>query len=256
MRAWVVTAIAAFNIHAAPGQVYEVFKCAEIDARIEKLAQPAAIYQGANFTISLNSRSGVEDTLESDSEVDKILSIRSGTGTLVLNNHPYTVGADDLISVPRGTAHRLSALSGPVRWVEIRFFGKGIPRDKLFFGLPRVLPASEIAGAFANDSQTRLDAPTFWMTYASYSHSKGAEEHSNHGHIYLVKSGHAAVELGGELQNPKEERRGTMSGTGIANARRYEIGPGDIVVIPPNTAHDKELSGERLGYVFFWVRLN
>jgi len=255
MRAWMVAAIAAFSIHASPCQIYEVFKSAEIDARLENLQRPDIIYQGTNFTISLNAQSGAAGAFENDGEADEIFSMRSGTGALVLGHSPYEVAAGDLISIPRGTAHRLSASSGRIKYLKIHFFGKGIPSPKLFYNTPRVLSASEIAATLANGStQTILDAPTFLMSYAIYSgHWGDWEEHSNHGHIYFVKSGSAAADLGGQLQNAKEERRGTMRGTGITSARRYEIGPGDIVVIPRNTPHHMELISERLGYVFVWV---
>jgi mannose-6-phosphate isomerase-like protein (cupin superfamily) len=256
MRAWIVTAIVALNIHAAPGQVYEVFKSAEIDTRLEKLQEPAIIYQGANFAIFLNARSGVAGALETDGKVDKLLSIRGGSGALVLGDRHYEFGAGDLISIPRETAHRLSASSRRIEYVEVRFFGKGIPSPNPIYRTPWALSASEIAATLANGpTQTMHDAPTFAVSYATYSgHWGDWEEHRYHGHIYFVKNGHAAADLGGQLQNAKEEGSDTMLGTGVTSARRYEIGPGDIVVIPRNTPHHMELIDERLGYVFVKVR--
>ena len=256
MRAWMVTAIAAFGIHAAPCQTFEVFKSAEIDSRLEKLRQPAIIYQGANFTISLNAQFAAARAFENDSRVDEIISIRSGTGALVLGDRPYEVAAGDLISVPRGTPHRLNASSPWIEYVDVRLFGKGIPSPGYFDGSPRVLTASEIAAAIANGStQTILGAPTFLLAYAIYSgHWGDWEEHNNHGHIYFLKSGRATAGLGGQLQNAKQLRRNTLVGTGATSAQRYEVGRGDIVVIPPNTSHHMDLIDERLGYVFVWVR--
>jgi len=59
MRAWIATAIVACTTHGAAGQIHKVFKSVEIDVRLEKLQQPAIIYQGTNFTVSLNAQSGL-----------------------------------------------------------------------------------------------------------------------------------------------------------------------------------------------------
>jgi hypothetical protein len=91
MRPWIVTALVAIYLPAAPGQVYEVFKDAEINARLENLEHPTIIYPGANFAISLHAQTGVTGGIESDGEVDELLSIRTGSGALVVGESQYKV---------------------------------------------------------------------------------------------------------------------------------------------------------------------
>lgn len=48
--------------------------------------------------------------------------------------------------------------------------------------------------------------------------------------------------------DPVEEAPGETRGTGVRGARRYEIGRGDTVLIPHQTAHCMIPTAEKLGY--------
>jgi mannose-6-phosphate isomerase-like protein (cupin superfamily) len=145
------------------------------------------------------------------------------------------------------------ASPGGIGYAKVRFFGKASPNEP---GKPFVLSAFEIANTFANGSSQIIQrARTFAIAYSIYAGNWGDwEEHPYLGHIYFVRSGHAAAELGGQLQNAKEDRASTIVGNGATGAQRFEIGPGDIVVIPQNTPHHMDLSSERLEYILVLVR--
>jgi len=70
-----------------------------------------------------------------------------------------------------------------------------------------------------------------------------------------MQIGTAMAQLGGEIQNAKEESPGEPRGDGVKGAREHQIGPGDIVLIPRNTAHHMTPAGGRLGYILVkvWV---
>src|SRR5215467_6620674 len=72
-------------------------------------------------------------------------------------------------------------------------------------------------------------------------------EHSQITEIYHVISGSGTLVTGGTLNDPKEVpatdevvtvlNGPSTGGTGIQNGVSRKIGPGDVVVIPPNTPH-------------------
>jgi mannose-6-phosphate isomerase-like protein (cupin superfamily) len=67
-------------------------------------------------------------------------------------------------------------------------------------------------------------------------------EHSDITEIYHIISGTATIETDGTIENRKagsaSPRIGpSFGGTAIRNGVYHEVGPGDVVVIPPNTPH-------------------
>ena len=72
-------------------------------------------------------------------------------------------------------------------------------------------------------------------------------EHSQITEIYHVISGNGTLVTGGSLNDPKEVPANdevtmllngpSTEGSGIQNGVSRKIGPGDVVVIPPNTPH-------------------
>ena len=72
-------------------------------------------------------------------------------------------------------------------------------------------------------------------------------EHSQITEIYHVLSGNATLVTGGTMENPKEAppegqvvkvlNGPSTTGGAILNGVSRKVGPGDVVVIPPNTPH-------------------
>jgi mannose-6-phosphate isomerase-like protein (cupin superfamily) len=122
--------------------------------------------------------------------------------------------------------------------------------------MPDVLRASEIAETFAkfNTNQPIHSAPNFTMNYVIYSgHAGPWEAHRGCVDIYFLKIGTATAELGGQIRNAKEESPGEPRGDGVTGSRRNSVGPGDIVVIPRNTAHHMTPTSAKLGYLLMKV---
>jgi len=68
------------------------------------------------------------------------------------------------------------------------------------------------------------------------------EEHTDITEIYYIVSGNGTFETGGTIENQKEDPPNVRVGPGFGgkalhNGVSREVGPGDIVVIPPNTPH-------------------
>ena len=75
----------------------------------------------------------------------------------------------------------------------------------------------------------------------------GGIEHSQITEVYHVIEGNATFVTGGEIENPKETAADTQAvkvlngpstgGGPVRGGVSRKIGPGDVVVIPPNTPH-------------------
>jgi mannose-6-phosphate isomerase-like protein (cupin superfamily) len=68
------------------------------------------------------------------------------------------------------------------------------------------------------------------------------EEHSDITEVYHIISGSGTFLTGGKIENPRPDPPNPRVGPGftgkdIRNAASREVGPGDVIVIPPNTPH-------------------
>jgi len=87
----------------------------------------------------------------------------------------------------------------------------------------------------------------------------GALDHHQITEIYQIIEGNATLVTGGKMENPKEAGADTelvkvltgptSSGTGIQNGESRKVGPGDVIIIPPNTPHGfSDITSDRIVY--------
>ena len=92
------------------------------------------------------------------------------------------------------------------------------------------------------------------------SNAGGALDHHQITEVYHIIEGNATFLTGGKMDNPKEAAADsalvkvltgpTSSGTGIQNGESRKVGPGDVIIIPPNTPHGfSEITSDRIVYV-------
>jgi oxalate decarboxylase/phosphoglucose isomerase-like protein (cupin superfamily) len=88
----------------------------------------------------------------------------------------------------------------------------------------------------------------------------GGIEHSQITEVYHVISGNATLVTGGTLEDPRESAPDSpvvkvlngpsTVGRGVSNGVSREIGPGDVVVIPPNTPHYfRQITSDQIVYL-------
>lgn len=88
----------------------------------------------------------------------------------------------------------------------------------------------------------------------------GGIEHSQITEVYHIIEGNGTLVTGGTIENPKESSpdssvvkvlNGPSSGGGvIQNGVSRKVGPGDVVIIPPNTPHwFSEITSEQIAYL-------
>jgi len=258
---WFAAVLAISGGVTLRSEIHDVLKSAEIEAKLAKVKGTLIIHQRPNFSISLGSQEGGAGRLETHGGADEVLFVRRGSGSLTLGDHKYEIGSGDVINLSRKTAHRIDAPSGRLEYVTVRMIpihegrpASGIrPAPRI---MPDVLRASEIEETFAKfeSNQPIHSAPNFTMNYVIYSgHAGPWEAHRGCVDIYFLKIGTATSQLGGQIRNAKEESPGEIRGDGVTGARRYSVGPGDIVVIPRDTAHHMDPTSAKLGYLLVKV---
>jgi len=86
----------------------------------------------------------------------------------------------------------------------------------------------------------------------------GAVEHNEVAEVYYIVSGNAILDTGGTIKDLKEPRPGapstpsgpSLSGGEIIGGVSKAVGPGDVIVIPPNTPHRfSEITSDEIVYV-------
>lgn len=88
----------------------------------------------------------------------------------------------------------------------------------------------------------------------------GAIEHSQITEVYHVIEGNATLVTGGTIENPRESPPDSQvvkvlngpstGGAGIKDGVSRKIGPGDVVIIPPNTPHwFSEITSDQIVYL-------
>jgi mannose-6-phosphate isomerase-like protein (cupin superfamily) len=242
------------------GEIHGVLKSDAIDAQLAKVRGSEIVHKRSNFAITLNARSG-KGTPETHPEADQVFFIRRGNAAIWLADRKHDIGPGDVINVPRGLAYRTDVGPGRLEYVAAQIFptGEGLPLQSGLLSqrkMSDVLTASEIASTIANNTSNQPihSARNFTMNYVIYSgHAGPWEAHRGCVDIYFLKLGTATAQLGGQIQHVKDESPGEPRGTGVMGAEKYDIGPGDIVLIPRNTAHHMDPSAPKLSYILMKV---
>src|ERR1019366_2223573 len=147
----------------------------------------------------------------------------SGTIAVVFTLAVALVWAQRL---PRGTATYISAAD--VQAVANRSADK---------------PANDtqIAVVGINNDEDRLAVGVAHRSKASLA-GQASYEHTDITEVYYIVSGSGVLLTGGTIENVKPPSSGspsgpTASGGKILNGVSRKVGPGDVIVIPPNTPH-------------------
>jgi mannose-6-phosphate isomerase-like protein (cupin superfamily) len=90
--------------------------------------------------------------------------------------------------------------------------------------------------------------------------ASGALAHSQITEVYYIISGNGTLVTGGTLEDAKNFQPASRligpstAGTKILNGKSRQIGPGDMVIIPPNTPHTfSEITSDRIVYMIVRV---
>jgi len=101
-----------------------------------------------------------------------------------------------------------------------------------------------------------FEQDNYWAVVAHREPGPGfSESHRDWTDIYFVTSGTAALVVGGSIPNPTEDTPGEVRGTMIEGGTRRTLAEGDVVHIPPGTAHHVIVApGQQITYLLLKVR--
>jgi len=259
MRVLLLVLFAACGLR---GEIRDVIKSAELDAMLARANPDRALHERPNYAVWLKVHDGKPGPQETHPDSDDILHIRKGSAKVALGDRRYDVGAGDIVHIPRNTPHRIDPGRGRLEYVVVRIFpaGDSLPARPGIRPPARrmadVLTKAEIDATIAksDSNQPIHSSPGYTMNYVIYSGRSGPwEAHRGCVDIYFMQQGTGKAELGGEILNPKEESPGEPRGDGVKGARTYDVGPGDMVLIPRNGVHHMQPVSPKLAYVLMKV---
>ncbi len=92
---------------------------------------------------------------------------------------------------------------------------------------PKTKTASQALGKFGNHS----------FILGRREANGEAEIHEKLTDLFLIRAGAAKFIIGGQLKDPKTTGPGEIRAASIEGGREIQVGPGDMLNIPPNTPH-------------------
>jgi mannose-6-phosphate isomerase-like protein (cupin superfamily) len=172
------------------------------------------------------------------------------------------VAAGDVVNVPRNTPYQITPSATGFEYVAARvfpaerLFGIGIGAAKTPHPMPVVAAKAQIDATLASADKNVLlhSAGATLINHVAYKGAPGPwEVHQTCDDLYFMRLGIARAQLDGTRVNGKDDSPGEIRGTGVTGSRSFTIGPGDMVVIPRNTAHFMDPGSNKLGYLLVKV---
>ena len=239
-------------------QLRDVVKSAEIEKLFAGGAPSQAVLTKNNYALVFRVVSAPQDSMQDHADADEFWFVRKGTAKLTLGERQHDAGAGDVVKVPRTAAYRVVPQAGRFEYVALRIF----PTErKLRIGIgsspePRPMPdvatKAQIDNTFATAEKNVLlhSAGALLINHVIYKGTHGPwEVHQTCDDLYFLRLGTARAQLDGTIVNGKEDQPGEIRGTGVSGAREFTIGPGDMVIVPRNTAHFMDPGSGKLGYL-------
>ena len=267
----------AFGLATVCGmaEIRDVLKTRLVDAMFARAGESQSAHETSEFAIVFRVADGEPAGPLSNPRADEIWFVRSGRALLSMGgslvgrrenpsgqiagdrtrgSRRIEIGAGDVVNLPRNTTYHVDPGPDRLEYVAVRVFPTRTHPDRR---LDRPAPMGDVVkgstrdAVFAdNDSNQPLHSVrNLSVNYVIYKGGPGPwESHRGCVDIYFVHTGRGIAHLGGTITNPVEEAPGEIRGTGVTGARTHEIGPGDIVLIPHDTAHYIVPTTEKLGY--------
>lgn len=239
---------------SAEAEIRDVLKSSQIEAMFARTDESLTVHETPTYAVVFRVNKGKDSADGINTSADEIWFVRGGAAELTIRDKHYQIGAGDVVNLPRNTAYQVDPKGGRVAYVAVRVFPAGAHRDRSLVDptpMDDVLKGAVRDAVFAdNDTNQPLHSVrNLSVNYVIYKGRPGPwEAHRGCVDIYFVHTGGGIAHLGGEITDPAEEAPGEIRGTGVTGARKHEIGPGDIVLIPHNTAHYMLPTAEKLGY--------
>jgi mannose-6-phosphate isomerase-like protein (cupin superfamily) len=241
-----VTALLLFSLWQGECQIRDVVKSGQIDKSLARTTRYLEVLAKTNYAVESRVSPDGRGARQISRDADEFWFVRHGSAKVSLGERHHDVHAGDVVSVPRTTAYQITAETGRFEHVAVRIFpserrkrsGIGAAPDAIH-PMPGVAAKAQIDATFASaDKNVPLhSAGAVLINHVIYKGAPGPwEVHQPCDDLYIVRMGTARAKLDGTLIGGKEDSPGEIRGIGVAGARDFTIAPGDMVVIPRNTA--------------------
>ena len=255
----------------ACGQLRDVVKSDDVDKMFSRAGPSLEVLAKPNFAVVFRVSSGKPGTWQKHPDADEFWFVRHGAASVSLGTQdagsaagqqPYDVAAGDVVNVPRNTAYQITPSVTGFEYVAVRVFpaerplGIGIGAAKTPHPMANVAHRAQIDAtlASADKNVTLHSAGATLINHVVYKGAPGPwEVHETCDDLYFMRLGTARAQIDGTLINGKDDSPGEIRGTGVTGSRSFTIGPGDMVMIPRNTAHFMDPGSSKLGYLLVKV---
>jgi mannose-6-phosphate isomerase-like protein (cupin superfamily) len=248
-------------------QLRDVVKSDEVDKTFARAGPPLEVLAKPNFAVVFRVSSGKPGAWQKHPDADEFWFVHQGVASVSLDaeevgsaagQQPYEVAAGDVVNVPRNTAYQITPSASGFEYVAVRVFpverrlGIGIGATRTPHPMSAVERKAQIDATLASADKNVLlhSAGVTLINHVVYKGAPGPwEVHQTCDDLYFMRLGTARAQLDGTLVNGNEDSPGEIRGTGVTGARSFTIGPGDMVIIPRNTAHFMDPGSSKLGYL-------
>jgi mannose-6-phosphate isomerase-like protein (cupin superfamily) len=243
-------------------EIHDVIKSAEVDKLFARIRVSLDVIAKTNYALVFRTGAGDPVASQKGRDADEFWFVRRGAAKLSLGEKEYQLGAGDVVNLPRTTGYRIAPGGSRFEYVAVRVFPTerlariGIGAGPVPRPMPDVATQKQIDETFATAEKnvTLHSAGATLINHVVYKGTHGPwEVHQNCEDIYFVRMGTARAQIDGTLVNAKQDSPGEIRGTGVTGAREFTIVPGDMVVIPRNTAHFMDPGAGKVGYLLVKV---
>lgn len=253
----------------AYGQLRDVVKSDDVDKMFARATPSIEVLSKPNLALVFRVSSGNAGSWQPPADAEEFwfarhgaadVSLRIGGASSSETNHKVAEG--DVFYLRRNTGYRVTPGASGFEYVAVRVFpaerplGIGIGATGAPRPMPTVARKAEIDATFASADKnvTLHSAGATLINHVVYKGAPGPwEVHQTCDDYYFMRVGTARAQIDGTVVNGKVDSPGEIRGTGVTGARSFNIGPGDMVVIPRNTAHFMDPGSNKLGYLLVKV---
>jgi quercetin dioxygenase-like cupin family protein len=184
-----------------------------------------------------------------------ILYITDGGGVFTAGARTQRLSKGDVIVVPAGTTHSLSAVSPSISYlhVTVPVLATSARAEIVYVDRDNVAATMKKAGPLADGPNLRVSGGYRTGPYAPADYRPDVEIHENEADLFYVIDGGATQVLGGSVIGGKQTAPGQIRGSKINGGQTYKISKGDVMWVPAGVPHWFPEIPEPLSYLLVKV---
>ena len=217
------------------------------------LAKGGVIIDGPQVTITGGHRDtpGALPTQKGTS----IFYITDGGGVFAVGARMQRLDTGDVIVVPAGTTHSLSAVSPSISYlhVTVPVLAASAKAEIVYVDHDKVAATMKKAGPLADGPNLRVSGGYRTGPYAPADYRPDVEIHENEADLFYVIDGGATQVFGGTVIGGKQTAPGQIRGSKIDGGQTYKISKGDVMWVPAGVPHWFPEIPEPLSYLLVKV---